>query len=359
MNKQSMSRRLWSDVAWHSLILMVGLISSVAYGQRGGGPPTKVKVMQAKLSEIEVGAEALASTRAMDSLSITSTVSETIASFHFEEGQFLKQGDLIVVFTKAEEEAQKDAIEAQLAEHRREVKRLQRLVEKGAAAQSQLDARLTNQAQAEAALREINAKISDRTIRAPFDGVVGIRRYSVGALVRPGDEITTLDAIQTMKVEMSVPATYIPKLKVGQEFRASSDVFGERIFTGKLTHIGTRIDEVTRALAVRGELPNPDLVLKPGLFMNVTITTEKRRGIMIPEIAVIFRGDQQYLYLVDEAQTVQRRPVQLGTRSQGRVEIRQGLQVGESVLIEGVVKVSPGQKVEVIRSPAASKDRDS
>ena len=323
------------------------------------GKATKVKVMPATTSMIEITGEALATTRAFESLSITSNVTETIAAFHFEEGQLVQKGQRLLSFTQDEEKAQQDAIEADLREHRREVKRLQRLVEKGAAAQSQLDARLTDLARAEAVLREVQAKISDRTIVAPFDGVVGIRNYSVGALVRPGDEITTLDAIQVMKVDMTVPATYLPMLKAGLAFTATSDVFGDRVFTGKITHIGTRINEVTRSLRVRGELPNTDLVLKPGLFLNVIIVTETRQGILVPEIAVIFRGDKQFLYTVDENNKVLLRPVELGARQDGQVEIRKGLAVGEKVLVEGVVKVTAGQTVDPMGVETSSeRDRD-
>lgn len=328
-------------------VLMALLISSISWA---APQATKVKTKLAEESSIPIGGEALGTTQADESVSITSNITETIQSFHFEEGDLVNKGDLLIVFTKDEEEAQHDAIQAELDEFIREVKRLKRLVKKGAAPQSQLDTKITDQLMTEARLREIKAKIADRTIRAPFTGVVGFRNHSVGALVQPGTTITTLDSIQDMKVDMTVPATFLPILRRGMPFTATSDVFPERDFKGTITHLDTRVDERTRSLKVRGLIPNEDLSLKPGLFMNVVITTQTRKGILVPEIAVIFKEDKQYLYMVDENMTIFQREVTLGTRVRGDVEVKSGLKLGEEFVVEGTVKVGPGKKVEVITS---------
>jgi membrane fusion protein (multidrug efflux system) len=310
-------------------------------------------VTKAAVQPITISGEALGTTRAQESLDITANITETIAAIRFEEGQRVQQGDVLVVFTKAEEEAQKDAIEAQLADHRREIKRLRRLVKQGAAPQTQLDARLTQLHRAQAEKREIEAKIQDRIIKAPFNGVVGIRHFSVGALVRPTEVITTLDAIETIKLDLNVPATYLPQLAIGLPLIAQSEVFSDRTFNGKITHIDTRVDPQTRSIKVLANLPNPDLRLKPGLFMHVKIITDRKQGILIPEIAVVFREDKQYLYLVTDENVVESRPVSLGTRIDGQVEILNGIEPGDRVITEGIVKVSPGQKVRILNPPAS------
>jgi len=316
---------------------------------RRGPPATGVRVVQVKMQPITISGEALGSTRAAESILITSTVADTIDGIHFEEGQSVKKGDLLVTFRLAEVQAQRDVISAEIAENRREVDRLRGLVKQGAAPQSQLDSRLTLLHKTEAQLRQAEARIQERMIHAPFDGVVGIRNYSIGALVRPGDVITTLDDIAHMKLQITVPASFLPKLQVGLSLTARSPVFGNnRVFEGRITHIDTRIDPATRSLRVHAEIPNEELILKPGLFMNVDIVQEQREGLLIPEIALISRRDQNFVYLVNNENRVEEIPIEIGIRIPGQVEVLKGLVEGDRIITEGTVKVNPGADVEVL-----------
>ncbi|MFW7379829.1 MAG: efflux RND transporter periplasmic adaptor subunit [Oligoflexus sp.] len=334
------------------LIWWANTPNSANSGQRGR-PATGVRIVEVKKQAITISGEALGSTRAAESILITSTVAETIEEIHFEEGQSVKKGDLLVTFRLAEVQAQRDVIAAEIAENRREVDRLQRLVKQGAAPRSQLDSRLTLLRKAEAQLRQAEARIKERMIRAPFDGFVGIRNYSVGALVRPGDVITTLDDIANMKLEMSVPASFLPRLQVGLPLVARSPVFGnDRIFEGRITQIDSRIDPTTRSLRVHAEIPNDELLLKPGIFMNVDIVQQEREGLLIPEIALISRRDQNFVYRVDEENRVEEVAITIGVRIPGQVEVVEGLKEGDQIITEGTVKVNPGHAVEVLNPPA-------
>lgn len=320
-------------------------------GQRSRGA-TGVRVVEVKKETITIKGEALGSTRASESILITSTVTDTIAAIHFNEGQTVKKGDLLVTLRLDEIKAQKDVITTEISENRRELARLQRLVKQGAAPQSQLDSRLTLLQKAEAQLRQVEARIEERMIRAPFDGVVGIRNYSVGALIRPGDVITTLDDIATMKLEMTVPATFLPRIRPGMPIEASSPVFGaEQIFRGHITHIDTRVDTTSRSVRVHADIPNEDLTLKPGLFMNVNILQDQREGLLIPEIALISRRDEHFVYVVNEENKVDERPIRIGDRIPGKVEVVDGLVEGEKIISEGTVKVNPGNSVEILNMP--------
>jgi membrane fusion protein (multidrug efflux system) len=188
-------------------------------------------------------------------------------------------------------------------------------------------------------------------VNAPFAGVVGLRNVSVGALVEPGDLITTLDDDSVMKLDFSVPAIYLGLLEQELPVTATTRAWQGRLFEGRVKSIDSRVDPVTRTVVVRALLPNPDHVLRPGMLMRVDLLNRQREAIMIPEECLVPQGKRQFVYVVDPSadNTVERREVSIGTRRPGEVEIVEGLTAGELVITDGTLKVRPGSKV-VIRA---------
>ena len=187
---------------------------------------------------------------------------------------------------------------------------------------------------------------SKRSITAPFSGYVGLRNFSVGAFVKPGDVITTLDDLSVIKLEVQVPAKISSETKPGLSLTAAAPALGESTqFKGELSFIDTRIEPSTRSIRIRALLPNEDLLIKPGLFMSIELFTSPREAIMVPELAVLSERDEHFLYLVNAEDKVEKRSVRLGTRLAGSVEITEGLLEGEKIIVEGIVKVRPGQVV--------------
>jgi membrane fusion protein (multidrug efflux system) len=318
-------------------------------------PPaaTPVTVFEVQPQAIFDRIEALGTTLANESAQITAAVTEKVVTVHFEDGQRVQSGDLLVTLQQKEELAQRAAAVEQLTENKRELKRLQTLLQEDVIPQRDYDERLTLLNVARQRIREIEARIGDRTIRAPFDGNLGLRQVSVGALVEPGDLITTIDDLSRIKLDFNVPAIYLSTLQPGSAIIASSAGWGDERFEGTVATIDTRIDPVTRSVLIRAIIPNPEMRLRPGLLMTVQLLNRQRQALMIPEEALVPVQRRHYVLSVGEDLVVQRKQVFIGHRQPGMVEITQGLLPGERVIIRGTTRVGPGQSVTINRDPVA------
>lgn len=295
--------------------------------------------------------EALGTLRANETIELTATVSETVTAVHFKDGQRVKAGSILVEMTSEEEHALIEEERSTLSEAKTQYERLKPLVKRGAASISLLDQRRREYETAKARLRAIESKLKDRLIMAPFTGVVGFRDVSVGALIEPGDVITTLDDDSVMKLDFSVPSIHLASLRTGLSIEALSPALAGRKFAGTVSSISSRIDPITRTMVVRAILPNPERLLKPGLLMRVELLKNPRDVVVIPEEALIPSGQENHVLIVDrsiEPTIAQRRRVTIGARRPGQVEILAGLKAGEFVVVHGTQRARPGQPVTVI-----------
>jgi membrane fusion protein (multidrug efflux system) len=295
--------------------------------------------------------EALGTLRANESVELTATVSEIVTAIHFEDGQRVEKGKILVEMTKEEEHALIEEATSTAAEARKQYDRVRRLAQLGAASKALLDQRRREYETARARLRAIESRLRDRLIIAPFSGVVGLRNISLGTLIEPGDIVTTLDDDRVMKLDFTVPALFLATLKPGLSIRAEAPAFAGRKFEGKVSSINSRVDPTTRSVTVRAVLPNPDRLLKPGLLMTVELLKNPREVLMIPEEALIPIGRKNHVLVVDRSAdppVSQRRQVIIGGRRPGEVEILDGLQAGEFIIIHGTLRARPAQPVKII-----------
>jgi membrane fusion protein, multidrug efflux system len=331
--------------AWAS-----GLLSGPAQAQerRASAPPPAI-VAEARTETLADRVEALGTTRGSESVEITSDVVEKVVEIRFEDGQVVSAGDVLVVLDKTEEEADLRAAEALLEEARVAFGRIERLTSRDVAALAERDARQAALRTAEAQVAVAGARIQARMIRAPFDGVVGLREVSLGALVRPGDVITTLDMLDPIRVDFTVPSTHLDALRPGLPVEARVQALAGRAFEGEILSVGTRVDPVTRSVPVRAAVanPGPPHLLRPGLLMSVFIDKEPREAVVVPEEAIVPRGAETFVLVVGEGDVVARRPVRTGLRRPGTVEITSGLTAGERVITHGVDTARPGEPVRV------------
>ena len=312
-------------------------------------PATPVFVFEAQPANIEDRIEALGTLRANESVELTSSVTETVTALHFDDGDRVEAGQVLVEMTSDEEHAQLEEARATVAEARRQYERIKSLREKQTAAESLLDQRHREWETGRARLAAIKSRLADRLINAPFAGVVGLRNVSVGALVEPGDVITTLDDDSVMKLDFSVPAVYLGMLTTDLPVTATTRAWQGRSFEGRVKSIDSRVDPVTRTVMVRALLPNSDHALRPGMLMQVELLDRQREAIVIPEECLVPLGKRQFVFVVDPAadNTVERREVSIGTRRPGQVEIVEGLDSGELIITDGTLKVRAGSKVTI------------
>lgn len=307
-------------------------------------PPAAVAVKTITPQDVQHRLQALGTLLARDSIEVTTNVSEKITALHFRDGEVVNQGQPLATLAQQEEQALMASAQADLAEQERELRRLKGLIERKVAAQTEYDQRQTAKLRAEARIREVAAMIAERNLRAPFTGQVGLRRVSIGALVAPGEVITTLDDIKVMRMDFQIPALYLTAVSSGQTVEAYSEAL-QQSFSGKITAVDSRIDPIARNISVRAELPNPDLQLKPGMLMRLSLITEQRSALMVPEEALQSIQDQHYVWLMTDEQVARQQQIELGLRKPGLVEASSGLSEGDHVIYEGYDMLREGVPV--------------
>jgi len=335
------------------IALLTGCDEQPAKGRQGAwGGAIKVVTQKVELQAVVDEIQALGTANANESIEIQPRIASLIERVIFEEGQLVDKGDLLVELENNEIVAGLALAEASLSESRSIYNRSKSLANTQAISASSLEQLLAqvqvNEAQVEAA----KARLSNTVIRAPFSGKIGLRRVSPGSFVNTSTIITTLDDVSIIKLDFSVPETFLTVLSEGMRITAYSLVYPGRIFSGNVASIDTRLDPVTRAVQVRAIIPNSDGMLKPGMFMSVDLQRERGDQLLAPEQSIVPEGSSQYVYVVADG-VAEKRAVQLGRRVPGFVVISSGLEAGEAVIIEGTQKVRDGSQVEELGTISA------
>jgi len=323
-------------------------------GAARGGPPggggTTVLAATVGMHTFTDGLQALGTAQARESIVLTPKVADTIRAIRFDSGDRVRRGQVLVEMSSVEQAADLAEVRASNQAAQEELRRYQELYDRGFASQARLD---TVRAAAEAAEARLNAggsRIADRTIRAPFSGVVGLRTASPGQYMRPGDQIGTLDDVSEIKLDFDVPETQIARLAPGVEIIARTSAYAERTFAGRIANVDSRINPATRTVRVRAMLPNDDERLRPGMLMTVEVRSNPRDALAIPEIAILDRADGSYVYRIAAVEGVQQTElvrVRTGARSGGMAEVLEGLSAGDQVVTEGLQSVRPGAPVQI------------
>ena len=325
-----------------SLLVLLPWLASAASAAPG------VVAARAERVSFPVAVEALGTARANESIEVRPQVPEVITGLHFEEGQWVAEGDLLVELGSAEALSDVAAARATLADLESQADRSQRLFDGDTLSRSVLDQRIAQRDTARAALRAAETRLGHREIRAPFAGHVGLRHVSLGALVTPETVITTLDDTARIKVDFDVPETALAQLAAGLPVEVVSAAWPDERFVGEVASIDTRIDPVSRTLAVRALLPNEDARLRPGMFLRVSLLRRDATALVVPEQALVPDRSHQFVFVVDDEGRTERRPVTTGRRRAGEVEITAGLAAGEQVVTEGAHKLRAGDRVRLL-----------
>jgi membrane fusion protein (multidrug efflux system) len=322
-----------------------GPIDVPGAGASGSADAIPVVTAAALVRPLGVQIEAVGTARAKESVDVTSKATNTVVAIRFKEGDLVRKGDVLVEFDSAEVRAELEEAQAALADSENQFRRGQDLFTQQALSVSQLDTIEATLKGNRARVSAAKARLSDTVIRASFDGRTGFRRVSVGSLVSPGTVITTLDDTSLIHLDFTVPETYFYLLSRGLEVSARTAGLPKHRFEGTVTNIGSRVDPVTRSIVVRAEIPNEDGLLRPGMFMTVTLHGKPEPTLLVPEAAIVPEQGKTFVFVVRDG-VVERREVRTGTRRPGEVEIVEGLREQEHVVIEGTQNVREGSRVQ-------------
>lgn len=327
-------------------LIPVTCLVNVAHAQGRG--PASVFVETAELKSFSNEIEALGTLRARERVDLTVNVSDRVTRIYFDDGQRVKKGDTLLIQLQGQQAAQVEGAVARVEEARSVVERMKPLIEDGAVSQMVFDEAQRDLTLAESELRFLRIEMDERVLTAPFDGVLGFRQVSVGSYLQPGQVVATLIDDSKMNLDFDVPSVFVSKLFPGVTIDAYTDDFPDQIFTGEIQNVGTEIDPVTRSVTVRAIIPNPDGHLRPGTLMNVTVNAAASEAVSIPEKSIQPRGPKTFVFVVVREggkDIVRQKEVETGRRQVGSVEILSGLQPGDRVVTEGIIRVREGAEV--------------
>lgn len=299
--------------------------------------------------------KAVGSLQALNAVELTTEVSGRVVRLNLEAGQRVNEGEVLLQLDDRQARADLQVIEAQLADAQRQLERAQRLRSNNSISQSQVDELRTAVDVAEAQRQAARVRLENHRIEAPFSGVVGLSDISVGAYVTAGTTVTTLDTTDRMELGFAIPERFLGAVSLGQTVAGTSPAYPERVFSGKLVELGSRVSELSRALPVRALIDNPEGLLRPGQFMSATLTLRERQALVIPEQAVMVRGDEQYVFVAEDG-TARRTSVTLGSRMPGLVEVASGLGPEDAVIVTGQDRLSSGDRIRILDDDNAIPD---
>jgi membrane fusion protein, multidrug efflux system len=314
-----------------------------AMGAKMAPPPTTVTSAVVKEEDWAPRLSAVGSISAVQGAVLSTDLAGTVAQVNFESGGEAKKGDVLVRLVASQEEA-----DLQLA--RSDLARARDLAARKVISKAELDA-------AESKVKQKEGIVQHKEVRAPFDGQLGIRQVNVGQMIKEGQQVVQLTALNPVYVDFALPQQELAKISTGLEVRVLTDAVPGREFKGKLTAINSMVDAVTRNVSLQGTLENPDHALRPGMFAKVEVELpEKHKAMVVPGSAISYAPFGDSVYVIEtkkdaktgkEGQSIRQQFVKVGEARGDFVSITEGLKGGEIIVSTGVFKLRNGMPVTI------------
>ncbi len=340
-------------LGWWNRFALLALIESPASTEAEKQQPAPVvEVAAVERADIEARLQATGSLNAAETVTITARSRGRVEAVHFEEGSEVSRHEALVLLERKRAQAAVREAAARVAQTARQLERLEALDADAFVSETELEEARATASEARAALRVSSEDLADRIIEAPFDGLIGRRRISPGALLEPGMAIASLSRIAPLDLLLDVPGNELARIEVGQRVVATTPAYPQQRFEGRVTFVSPEVAEDTRTLALEATFDNADHQLKPGLFMTAELVTDRREILRVSEAAVIAEGPSEHLFIVDTKDAasqarVRRQPVQTGIRRGGWVEITSGVSADERVVVSGLQRLRDGIAVRI------------
>lgn len=389
-------------VGWWNRAALLGLVSGESASGGGaqagqGRPPTVVEVAPVQQREIEARLEATGTLKAPETVTVTARSPGRVDQVLFEEGRGVDRHEALVLLERERALAGVREAAARVTQTARQFARLDRLDAESFVSETEVEQARAAASEARAALQISNEELADRIIEAPFDGIVGRRQVSPGALLEPGTPVATLSRVTPLDLSLDVPGTAVARIQNGQTVTGTTPAYPDREFEGRVTFVAPEVSTDTRTLAFEATFDNDDHLLKPGMFMSAAVVTGRREVLTVPEAAVIAQGPSKHLFVVETSRPgpeepdskgsqsvdskaqdsnrnetdqgsatqgpsmarARRQAVQTGIRRSGWVEITRGISAGERVVVAGLQSLRDGATVRIAskRSDARPPDQ--
>jgi len=316
-------------------------------------PPTQVVATLVNSTQVPAALTAVGSLRAVREVMLAPEVAGRISGINFAPGQWVGAGATLVQLYDGPERADRAAAAAKANLARLQLARSRELVPAGAESREVLQQREAEYQQALAAVRQLDARLYQKRIAAPFAGQIGVRRVNLGQYLNPGDQVASLTDLSQLYVDFNVAQQELSKLALGSQVVVTSDAWPGRSFTARVTTIEPRVAEDSRNISVQGVVANPDRALRPGMYVNASLTLPPvPNALVVPSTAIMTsaQGDSVVVVRGPNARREGKAEmvgVQTGMRFGNAVIVSSGLKPGDVVVTEGQLRVQPGAAVKV------------
>ncbi|WP_413111998.1 efflux RND transporter periplasmic adaptor subunit [Thaumasiovibrio sp. DFM-14] len=292
--------------------------------------------------------------QARKAINVASEVSGKIAHIAVSENSNVEAGQLLVQLDNLQSKA---SLDEAIAYHRDEMRKLTeyaKLVARGAVTQTQVDAQQSAVDIAKARLDAAQKRFDDHAVKAPFSGTIGLLDISAGQLVKDSEQLLTLDDLSLMQLDLSVPEQYLSQIMLGDKVTAQSQAWGNEDFYGEIAAIDSRVLQDSLNIRVRIEFVNAENKLKPGMLMNAHMAFAPQEMAVIPVQGLEYSGTRRYVYVIDDENTAHRTEVKLGGRVGNQVMVEDGVSIGDKIVVQGLVNIRDGARVDDVNAALAS-----
>jgi len=317
-------------------------------------PPATIATTKVRTESWQPALHAVGSLVAVQGVEVTNEVAGQVSKLHFESGERVEKGEVLVQLDDSVDQAELEGLIAERKLAEVQIRRTRELLEREMTPPAEYDQAQAQLESAEAGVKSKRAVIRKKKIRAPFSGILGIRRVNLGEYLPAGSSIVPLSTLNPIYVDYSLPERHFAKLAEGQTVEVTVRAYPGRRYTGRITALNPGADPGTRNFRVRAALENPDGHLRPGMFAEVhTLLPVREQVLTLPRTAITYAPYGDSVFVVQDKNgelVVQRRQVETGEVRDGRVEIKQGLERGQQVVSAGQVKLRNGQRVRIDNS---------
>jgi membrane fusion protein, multidrug efflux system len=347
------------------IVLLVGvkaiqINAMIAQAKKMVPPPTTVTSAVVKDESWQVALTAVGTLNAVQGVTLAAELTGKVVEIDFESGSRVEKGTILLRQDTSSEDAQLPGALAQVDLTKTNLERMKQLYAKNLIAQADRDNAVASAQQAEAQAENIRATIAKKTIRAPFSGHIGIRQVNLGQILKEGDPIVTLQALDPIYVDFSLPQQQLAQVRIGLNVRVTTDALPGVTLPGRITAINPLVDADTRQIRIQATVSNRDARLRPGMFANVAVgLATSQRVLSIPATAVLYAPYGNSVFIIEEGgdkkgKVLRQQVVRLGPKRGDFIAVTDGLKGGETIVSTGVFKMRNGQTVVVDNKLAPS-----
>jgi len=345
--------------SWRGLLVVLLILAALFGGlfawrkartappTQGAPPPTLVSTLVLQPQDAPAWIESVGALAAVRQVTLAPETAGRIVAIRFEGGARVVSGELLIQLDDGPERADRTAAKARAQFARVQLERSQRLLSAGFEPRQTIDQRRAEYDAAVAAVGQLDARIAQKQLRAPFAGELGLRRVNPGQYVNPGDPVATLTALDRLFVNFTVPQQELAKLRVGGPVEVTADAYPGRVFTATINAVEPLVGSDTRNISVQATMPNPGGALRPGMYVTARLVLPPQPGALLAPATAIQTSASGDSVIVVRGGKAQPAPVQTGRRIGDKVVVVSGLSPGDVIVTDGQLRVQPGAPVKI------------